>query len=580
MPVINMDVDDLERLVGKGFSLERFTEEIPMIGATVEKMEDGQASVEFFPNRPDLFSVEGVARAYCRFSGLRDDDMLRRYRISKSSGMRLEVDPGLEEIRPVIGAAYIKGVKIDDEALISIMNLQEKIHITVGRKRRKVAIGIHDAGPLKPPFRYWAAEPHEVSFVPLQKDMEWDLERILKEHEKGTAYAWVLEGMKKYPIITDSRGQVLSFPPIINGELTRVSEETKDIFVDCTGWDKKAVMLAVNIVCSQLMDRGGKLESVEVVYPDRPYFSDMGLVTEDWPRYSWEERSIDLKWAGQWLGNNLDRDDIKASLKKMEYEDIRMEKDKVKCLVPPWRNDILHPADIAEDIAIGYGFQRFPGESSNSVTTGSERRLSTVSRYARNTFIGLGFLEVKTLALSNQEAQFELMGREEMAHIKLTNPITIEHTMARLSAIPTLMSLLRSNRHRDLPQRLFEVADVMVGNHNMNLLSGVSEDNKASFTEVKGYVQRLLQDLGIAFVLEPADLGHYINGRAAAVMLEAADDSLKDRRKPFPELEGGKMIPLGHFGEVHPRLIESNELTTPVSAFELDMDLMIELSGV
>ncbi|MEA3558303.1 MAG: phenylalanine--tRNA ligase subunit beta, partial [Candidatus Thermoplasmatota archaeon] len=162
MPVINMDITDLQRLVGPGFDLEQFKAEIPMIGATVEKEEKSEIAVEFFPDRPDLFSVEGVARAYRDFKGIHSS--VENLKIKSDPGMELIVGPGVKEIRPVIGAAYITGVTIDERTLLSIMNLQEKLHITVGRKRNKVAIGIHDADPIKPPFRYQAADPEEVEF--------------------------------------------------------------------------------------------------------------------------------------------------------------------------------------------------------------------------------------------------------------------------------------------------------------------------------------------------------------------------------------------------------------------------------
>jgi len=580
MPVINLDMEDLKRLVGDGFDPEQFMNEIPMLGATVEKEGDGEIAVEFFPNRPDLFSVEGVARAYRSFKEVRTGGMSGIYSVSGDSGMELSVDPGVAAVRPVIGAAYIKGVSIDEKVLVAIMNLQEKLHITVGRKRRKVAIGIHDAAPLASPFRYRAVRPDEISFVPLGKSGEWDLERILREHEKGIAYAWVLEGLDRYPVILDSRNRVLSFPPIINGELTRVTENTKDIFVDCTGWDLRAVSLAVNIVCSQMVSRGGTVESVKVIYPDEMRSIDPGLVTGSWPRMEWKEVSLDMDWTRSWLGRNLSGDEMINALSRMGYEDCRTDDGRLTCLVPPWRNDILHQADLAEDVAIGHGFHRFTGTVSRANTTGGERRYTTISRYIRESFVGLGFIETRTISLSNEREQFELMGRKEVPHMRIENPITTDHTMLRLSAIPSLLSLLRTNKHRDLPQRIFEIADIMVEDASRSTVCALSEDNRASFTEVKGYVQRLLRDLGVDFIPEKADLGWYIRGRGAAIMVELPE-GVKDREKgPFPELEGGKMIPLGHFGEIHPRVISDYDLVTPVSALEMDMDLLLELTRI
>ena len=571
-----MNKDDLAGLVGDKFSLAEFKKRIPMMGATVEK-EDGESiSVEFFPDRPDLFSVEGVARAYRRFTDGGDSRTFGKSAVSSHSGIELNVEEGLEKIRPVIGAAVIKGVNINEDALVSIMNLQEKLHITVGRKRRKVAIGIHDMDPLKPPYTYRGAGPEEVSFVPLQKSDEWSLNRILKEHEKGVDYAWVLEGMERYPVITDKEGQVLSFPPIINGELTRVTKDTQNIFVDCTGWDLNAVSLSVNIVCAQLIDRGGNLESVTVNYPDTDYYKKLELPSKQWPHFNWKRERLDLTYARAVLGSYLTEEQMIDSLGKMGYERISVEMDSLKCSVPPWRGDILHQADLVEDVAKGFGYDKFSGMEPREYTSGSERAITGVSRHAREILVGLGFLEGRTISLSNEEDQFGLMKRKETDHLVITNPITTEHTMMRLSALPSLFRLLRANKHRDLPQRIFEVADVMVGNHNHVLLTGVSVDNKASFTEIKGVVQRITSDLDIPFMIDGArDLKFYIRGRGAGLFTELPEGDPWE--SPFQELRSDEKIPVGHFGEVHPGIIAEMELKAPVSAFELDLDLITRM---
>ncbi len=565
-----MDTKDLASLVGEGFDLETFLEKIPMIGATVEKVQGTEISIEFFPDRPDLFSVEGVARAYRELSGMGKPNP-KDHIISGDSGIVLTVDPALAKIRPVIGGALVRGVTLNENAMISIMNLQEKLHITLGRKRRKVAIGIHDASPLVPPFRYFASPPEGTRFVPLQKPgEEWDLTRILEEHEKGTAYADILKGYDRYPIIIDSEGQVLSFPPIINGELTKITQETRDIFVDCTGWDRSAVSLAVNLICSQLVSRGGKVESVRIEYPRGGDFSEKGLETGNWPEYTWSRWPVDRKWANTWLGLDMDITQISESLTRMGFDPHPGDGDELFVNIPPWRGDILHQADIAEDISIGYGFDSFPGTGSRAYNVASDLQISKLSRLIREMLVGQGYQEVRTISLSNEEQQFDLMGRGEIEHARIINPITTEHTMIRISSIPSLMSLLKANKHRDLPQRIFEIADVMSANRSGKVLGCVSADNRASFTDVKGLLLKLLEDLDLPFILGEAPLGCYIKGRGGAVFTEL-------ERKvdgPFPELKGD-LVPIGHFGEIRPRMIAEMELTAPISAFELDLDVVV-----
>jgi phenylalanyl-tRNA synthetase beta chain len=311
---------------------------------------------------------------------------------------------------------------------------------------------------------------------------------------------------------------------------------------------------------------------VKVSYPEGKGFEELGLKTRIWPLYDWKEGEMGTDWAGKWLGKDLRPEDISASLRKMGFEKVKVDRGRITYLVPPWRGDILHQADIAEDLAIGYGFERFEGTRPREPMVGSERRITTISRNLRSVLVGMGFLEVRTISLSNETAQFDLMGRDETEHIRITNPITTEHTSMRMSAIPSLLSLLRSNKHRDLPQRIFEVADVMVKNRNRVLLTGLSEDNRASFTEIKGIVQRLLSDLALEFEIDQAPLECYIRGRGAAVYTKGSSE----RAGAFPELDRKGMTILGHFGEIHPRMISEMELPAPVSGFEIDLDVIME----
>lgn len=233
MPVINFSYSDLCELMGREVPKEIIRERLPMIGADMKSLEESSddASFEFFPDRPDLYSVEGIARAMRAFLGF--EPGLRSYAVGESE-VDLHVDPTVNEVRPFIWSALVEGNEITDPLIRSMMDLQEKLHLTLGRNRRKVAIGIHDFRTVKSPFTYKAVLPDEISFVPLQGSKKMTPAQILKEHEKGMAYAFVLEGKNRYPMIVDKQGEVLSFPPIINGVTTAITEDTKDIFVDCT----------------------------------------------------------------------------------------------------------------------------------------------------------------------------------------------------------------------------------------------------------------------------------------------------------------------------------------------------------
>ena len=260
MALISIDYQDLVSLIGKDVPKEELLSTLPMMGSDIDSVEDDTLNVEFFPNRPDLYSVEGVARALRGFLGF--EKGLALYDV-KETDMVLNVDPSVNDVRPYIVAGMVRDVCITDELIKSLMEVQEKLHLTLGRKRKKVAIGVHDSRSLKPPFVYKAVEPKSLRFVPLGYFEEMDLAEILVRHEKGREYAWTLEGKQTYPIILDSDEQVLSFPPIINGIVTQVTEATTDIFLDLTGTDFNAVNSALNIISTLLAERGGKRNGAE-----------------------------------------------------------------------------------------------------------------------------------------------------------------------------------------------------------------------------------------------------------------------------------------------------------------------------
>ena len=143
------------------------------------------------------------------------------------------------------------------------MDHQEKLHFSLGKRRSKASIGVHDFAELKANFKVIAVD-EEFEFIPLAMNEKMNIKDILSKHPKGVDYAHLLSGMKKYPLIIDQNNSVLSFPPIINGNHTTVKSSTKDFFIDVTGWDPRACECCLLLVCLELAARGGTIESVEI----------------------------------------------------------------------------------------------------------------------------------------------------------------------------------------------------------------------------------------------------------------------------------------------------------------------------
>lgn len=253
MPTVEFKFKELCSFLGRNFKPDELKERISMLGVDLERIDEDKIIMEIFPNRPDLLSIEGLSRALKGVLGI--ETGLKSYNLIESN-VKIFVDKSVENVRPCINGAIIKNISMDENFLISIMDLQEKLHLTHGRNRRKVAIGIHDLSKIEPNFTYKAVKPNEISFVPLDMSEEMSLDEILRKHSKGREYSFILEKKERYPVILDKNKNVISFPPIINAELTRVTHETREIFIDVTGLDENAVNQALNIVTTAIVERG------------------------------------------------------------------------------------------------------------------------------------------------------------------------------------------------------------------------------------------------------------------------------------------------------------------------------------
>jgi phenylalanyl-tRNA synthetase beta chain len=540
MAVISMDYHDLVSLIGQDLSMEELVNILPMMGSDIDSVDGDELNVEFFPNRPDLYSVEGVARALRGFVG--KERGLVEYELA-SSGMVLNVDPSVNDVRPYIVAGMVRNVDMSDELIKSLMEVQEKLHLTLGRKRKKVAIGVHDSRSLVPPFVYKAIDPKSLKFVPLGHYDEMDLAEILLKHDKGVEYAWTLEGLDRYPIILDAEGKVLSFPPIINGIVTQVTEATTDLFLDLTGTDFPAVNTALNIVSTLLAERGGSIETVDVVYPDNTYTL---------PNLEPKQRTVTTAEVNSLLGTAYDGTHIVDFLQRMRFG-ADLVGDFLKVRIPAYRNDIIHNVDVIEDIAIGAGYGNIIGVLPKALTFGKETEVEQYTNTIRQRMIGFGYTEVKSLTLSSERDQFTLMRRPESDDVvKIVNPISEDLTCARISVTPSVFRFFGANKHRDLPQSAFEAGDVVKGTDTVRHLATLTIHSKASFTEVKSLVQSLLRDLGAEFDLAQTEDGAYVPGRCAGILVD------------------GTLI--GSFGEYHPQVIENFGLGYPVAGFEISLE--------
>jgi len=533
MPVVKLNNDYLSRLTG--IDIKTIRDNLPMMGSEVEREEEEQTDVQYFPNRPDLYSAEGTARALRGYLGI--EKGLPKYTVTKSP-ITFMVDSGLKNIRPYLGSAVIRNLNMDNAMIESLMGLQESLHWAVGRGRKKVAIGVHDLDKVEGPFHYIAAEK-STKFVPLDYDVEMTLEEILDQHPKGKAYAKIVRDFPKYPLIVDAKNRVCSFPPIINGELTRVTEKTHNILLDVTGIEPRAVKVAVNILCAAFVEMGATVESVSIDGVNSP---DMEPTS----------RIVSTKACSDLTGISMTSSQMAGFLEKMRFGTEVIDEDKVKVLIPCYRADIMHDCDIYEDAAIAYGYDKIEAKLPPSFTVGKPHPIQKLYTMVRNVMVGLQYIENTPFTLTSEDVSYKMMNRPSNPKaLHVLHPISEDQTIIRTDILPMLMESLSINRSRELPQRIFACGDVVEQLETYPKMAAASIHGGSDFSEIYAVMDAFCQMMSIKYEIKEGNDPAYIPGRCGDIYCN-----------------GNK---IGSFGELSPAVLNAFGLEQPTSAFEMDL---------
>ena len=560
MPVIEVNLEDFISLLGKETPLEEIEARLPMMGVSWEGRTEDGFSIEVFPNRPDMLSIEGLVRAYASFTGLRTG--LRPYEV-KDSNYASIVERRVEAVRPYFASAVIKHVEFDDALIRSFMQMQEKLHITHSRKRRKVSIGLHDLEPIRFPVTY-TARPPDFSFRPLDERRKMTLSEILSELPKGMEYAWVLKGKREYPILIDAKGMVLSMPPIINSEHTRIEEATENIFIDVTATDTKAMNEVLNILVTTFADRGAEIYAVKNSYHDHAETTPDLLPREMELENSYVNDTLDIEFTLKETAGYLEK--MGYGVPESSVPATGIPGGTLKVQVPSYRTDIMHPMDLVEDVAIAYGYDNFVPEIPSIASPAGEEPLEVFCRRLRDFLVGFGLLETMTFMMTNTRNLFERMGLPEEPVAETENPKTEEYTVLRSRILPGLMEVLSINKHHPYPQNLFELDDVVLldegeetGARTARRLAVALCHGRANFSEVKAVMNSILGNLGLTQVeVEAAGPACFIEGRRLVAKVDGTS--------------------ICWAGELRPDALESWGLEMPVAGLEMDVDVLFELA--
>lgn len=541
MPTVKFSKNMLFELLGRKINDEQLEDRINFLGANVEGINGDELAIEIFPNRPDMLSEQGLARALKTFLGIKPG--FKQYTVKKST-VKVFVDKSVKGIRPFTACAVVKGLKLTEDKIKAIIQIQEKLHVTYGRNRKKAAIGVYPLEHIRPPIYYKALHPEEIRFKPLDMNKDLTGSQVLAIHPTGREYGYLLEGLEKFPVFLDSKMNVMSMPPIINSNnVGKVTVQTRDVFIECSGFDFDYLHTCLNIIVTALADMGGEIYNVEIKYPDTKYVT---------PELSGTEMKIDVDYVNKILGLNLKESDVKNLLEKMGLG----YKNK-KALIPGYRADILHQIDLVEDIAIAYGYDKFQSKIPNAATVAAERPIDIFTNKIREVLIGMGLLEVKNYHLTNTDYQCKLMNYTADL-VELENSVTIEYNVLRYWMVPSVLETLTKNKHYDYPQNLFEIGTIFRINNNSE--TKVQENERlaiafcgtdANFTKVKQALESIFGALDINYSVVETEHSSFIKGRVGRVKVNDEKVAL--------------------IGEIHPQVLMNWSLDMPVSVIELNI---------
>ncbi len=567
MPNIELSLSDLKKLVGPKLpaDLEKLESYIWMLKSEIEAVDGDSITIKVGDtNRPDLWCIEGLARELR--GALEIEKGLKEYS-AKNSDYKIYVHAKLATIRPYIACVVVKNVKLTNELIKQIMQQQEKIDGTYGRKRAKTSIGLYKLDSLKWPLKYAVTKPNENAFVPLNFSESLTPKQILEKHPKGLEYQHLLKGLPEYPIFLDADGRVLSMPPIINSnDLGQVDETTNNILVEVTGTDYEAVNNVLRIMAMTFADRGGELHQVTIDYAVRK--------PDATPHFDTKHFEIKAEDVGRLLGERLPAELVARALQKARYSCLAENRGKtnvfpgqenssgifsgniVHVTVPSYRTDIMHQVDIYEDVAIFHGFEKFKPEAVALPSVGKLSETEKVSRKVRELCIGTGAQEVMNFTLTNADFLFGHMNAPVEEVIEIENPVSFTFSVLRNSLLPSLMEFLSKNTTKEFPQKIFEVGDVVVVNHKSEVgsdtirkLCFALSDTNANFTDAKQVLESVAKGMGWKLTYKELEHPSFIAGRCASV------------------LRDGKEI--GFIGELHPKVLGNWGLGMPVVGFEL-----------
>ncbi|MFS7972238.1 putative phenylalanine--tRNA ligase [Helianthus anomalus] len=521
-------------------------------------------------NRYDLLCLEGLVQALRIFLGI---DSVPKYKLAddvgKESMLKMHVKPETSVIRPFVVCAVLRGIEFNEARYNSFIDLQDKLHQNICRRRTLVAIGTHDLDTIDGPFTYEALPPSEIEFKPLKQVETFKADKLMEFYKsdlKLKKYLHIIEDSPVYPVIYDRNRTVLSLPPIINGAHSAISLKTKNVFIECTATDLTKAKIVLNTMVTMFSGyckQKFKVEPVEVTYPDgKSYIC---------PELSPYDMKVSLSYINRIAGISLEANKVAGLLNKMQLHAEQSVSEDNECTfivsVPPTRSDVLHACDVAEDVAIAYGFNKIPKRMPASL---KPLPLNQFSDLIRTEIALCGYTEVLTWILCSYKENFAMLNRKDdkSTAVVIGNPRSADFEVVRSSLMAGILKTAAHNKDHPKPIKIFEVGDVTVldelkdvGATNHRQLAALYCGATSGFELIHGLVDRIMEVTGTPFVSAGDNTGYYIERSDEPEFLSGRQASI---------IYKGKRI--GTFGIVHPQVLENFDISDPCSVVELNIE--------
>ena len=593
MPTVTVNRDALFKALGRTFTDEEFDNLCFEFGieldevTTEEKMFEAEQKksgahlskevlykIEVAANRYDLLCLEGLALALSVFLEQKKMPEFKVLNVLPAEERQLIVDPSVGKVRPFGLSAILRGINFTDETLKGFMELQEKLHNNICRGRKLVSMGTHDLDTVKGPFYYKAMKRKDIHFVPLNRTEEVDgdgMLKLLKDDPKLGKYLHLIEESDEFPVMLDSNNVIMSLPPIINSQHTKMTLNTHNVLIDITGLDYTRCNIVLNTLVSMF----------SVYCKDQFTVEEVKVTTEkevkNYPDLTPRIFKADVNYLRTITGiKDITPEEIVKKLEKMELSGKVLNEKEIEVSVPITRSDILHQCDIAEDLAISYGYNNITKQVTETNCYGRQQPYNKLADLFRHEMAMGGYVEFLTMALlSEKDLYTNMLKKPDDQSAKIFYSSCKEFEYMRSSLIPGILKSVEANKANQLPYKIFEISDVVVidkdnevGASNKRELCFAYTNNVSSMEIVQGMVDLLMKKIGLVF-MEKNDV------KKRYVIKPSNDPSFFEDRQAEIYIQDD--IKVGIYGIIHPKVLKNFNIKNPVTLCQIDLQTIMDL---